>query len=60
MVSRQTADIADTLHLRTLPWQPFFGFLCMGAHWRHLANMTEPSMFGGDAALMSNYFDHLL
>jgi len=25
----------------------------------HLANMTEPSMCGGDAALPSNYFDHL-
>jgi len=23
----------------------------MGAHWRHLANTTEPSMCGGDAAL---------
>ena len=22
-----------------------------GAHWRHLANMTEPSVCGGDAAL---------
>jgi len=33
-----------------LPWQPFFGFLYMGAHWRHLANTTEPPMCGGDAA----------
>jgi len=31
-----------------------------GAHWRHLANAIEPSMFGGDAAFLSNYFDHLL
>jgi len=23
----------------------------MGAHWRNLANTTEPSMYGGDAAL---------
>jgi len=23
----------------------------MGAHWRHLANMTEPSMCGGNVAL---------
>jgi len=30
------------------------------AHWRNLANMTEPSMCGGDAAFLSNYFDHLL
>jgi len=28
-----------------------FGFLYMGAHWRHLKNMTEPFMYGGDAAL---------
>ena len=25
--------------------------LCMGAHRRHLANTTEPSVCGGDAAL---------
>ena len=31
-----------------------------GAHWRNLANKIEPSLCGGDAALMSNYFDHLL
>jgi len=28
-----------------------FGFLYMGAHWRHLKNTTELSMCGGDAAL---------
>ena len=28
------------------------GSMCyMGAHWRHLANTTEPSVCGGDAAL---------
>jgi len=26
-------------------------FYTWGAHWRHLANTTEPSMCGGDAAL---------
>ena len=31
-----------------------------GAHWRYLANTTEPSIFGGDAAFLSNYVDHLL
>ena len=36
-------------------WLSIYG----GAHWRHLANTTEPSMCGGDAAL-SNYFDDLL
>ena len=30
-----------------------------GAHWRNLANTTESSMCGGDAAFLSNYFDHL-
>jgi len=30
-----------------------------GAQWRHLANTTEPSMCGGNAAFLSNYFDHL-
>ena len=32
-------------------WQPFLAFFIWGARWRHLANTTEPSMFGGDAAL---------
>jgi len=31
-----------------------------GAHWRHLANTFELSMCGGDAAFLSNYFDHLI
>jgi len=26
-------------------------FYIWGAHWRHLANTTEPSVWGGDAAL---------
>ena len=30
-----------------------------GAHWRHLANTSESSMCGGDAASLSNYYDHL-
>ena len=37
----------------------FLAFYIWGAHSRHLANTTEPSMCGGDAAL-SNYFDDLL
>jgi len=28
-----------------------FPFCIWNAHWRHLANTTEPSMCGGDAAL---------
>ena len=31
-----------------------------GSHWRNLANTTEPSMCGGDAAFTLYYFDHLL
>jgi len=31
-----------------------------GAHCCHLANTTELSMCGGDAAFLSTYFDHLL
>jgi len=30
-----------------------------GAHWRHLANTTEPSMCGGDAVFLSDYSDQL-
>ena len=29
----------------------FLAFYMWGAHWRHLATTTEPSMCGGDAAL---------
>jgi len=29
----------------------FLAFYIWGAHWRHLANKTEPSVCGGDAAL---------
>jgi len=32
----------------------------MGAHWRNLANTIEPFVRGGEAAFLSNYFDHLL
>ena len=32
----------------------------LDAHWRNLANSTEPFMWRGDAAFMSNYFDHNL
>jgi len=30
-----------------------------GTRWCHMANTIEPCMCGGDAALLSNYFDHL-
>jgi len=29
-----------------------------GAHWRNPANTTEKSMCSGDAAFLSNHFDH--
>jgi len=34
-------------------------FAIWSAYWRYLANMTEPFMSVGDAAFLSNYFDHL-
>jgi len=38
--------------LRVVAMATIFGSLYIwGAHWRHMANTTEPSMYGGDAAL---------
>jgi len=51
VVGRQNGDIASTLHLGTVLWQPFFGFLLWGAHWCQLANASEPFMCGSDATL---------
>jgi len=34
-------------------------YIRWGLHWRHLGNTIEPSMCGGDAAFLSNYFDQL-
>jgi len=51
VVDRQNADIADFLHIRDVVMANTFGFLYMGSHWRHLANTTEQSVYGGDAAL---------
>jgi len=48
VVGRWNADIADTLHLRVVVMATIFW---LSAHWRHLANTTEPSICGGDAAL---------
>jgi len=50
VVSRQKADIADTLHLRNVVMATSF-WIYMGTHLRHLVNRTEPSICGGDAAL---------
>ena len=52
MVDRQNADTADTLHLRDVAMANIFlAFYIRGAHLRHAANTTEPSVCGGDAAL---------
>ena len=40
--------------------RPRKGVLHGGAHWRHLAHMTELSFFRRRCGLLSNYFDHLL
>jgi len=37
--------------LRDVAMATIFGFLYMGCTLRHLANTTEPSVCGGDAAL---------
>jgi len=49
VAGQQNADIADTLQLRD--GKHFLAFCICGAHWRHLANTSEPSMCSGDAAL---------
>jgi len=51
VVGQQNADIAGTLQLRDVAMATIFGFLYMGTHWRHLANLTESSMCACDAAL---------
>jgi len=48
VVSRQNAD----MRLKDVATATFFlAFYMWAAHWRHLANTTEPSVCGGDAAL---------
>jgi len=44
-------DIADFEVRRHVVTSTTLAFYIWGAHWRHLANMTEPSICGGDAAL---------
>ena len=48
MVDRQNADSA---HRGRCRGNHFLAFCIWGAHWRQLANATEPSVCGGDAAL---------
>jgi len=59
VVGRQNADIAVTLHLRSVAVATIFGFLYIwGAHWRHLAHTTEPSICGGDMTLCQITLTH--
>jgi len=51
VVGQQNADITDTLQLRDIAMATTFGFLYMGAYWRHLTNTTEPSVCCGDVTL---------
>jgi len=41
----------EACHEDILPWQPFFGFLCMRCTLCHLVNTTEPSVCGSYVAL---------
>ena len=50
MVGQQNAYVADTLELRD--GNLFLAFYIWGAYWPHLANTTEPSVCGGNAALV--------
>ena len=43
-------DIADFEVLRDVAMATILAFYVWGAHWRQLANTTEPSMCGGHAA----------
>jgi len=52
VVCRQNADITDTLHIGDVAMATIFRLSAYGsAHWLHLANTSEPSVCGGDAAL---------
>jgi len=56
------AKMAEPIEIPSALWTPVGPrkhVLQGGAHWHHLANTTEPSVCGGDAAFLSNYFDHL-
>jgi len=53
--TRSQSDLAaDSTGTVQMP----IGYARSGAHWRNLANTTEPFVFG--CGLISNYFGHLL
>jgi len=53
VVGRQNAEIADTRPASKgrCHGNNFLAFYIWGAHWHHLANTSEPSICGSDAAL---------
>jgi len=51
VVGQQNADIADSLQLRDGHGNHFLLYYIWCVHCRHLANTTEPSVYGGNAAL---------
>jgi len=51
---------AKTAEPIEMPFDVWIPVITWGSHWRNLAHTIEPSMFGGDAAFLSNYFNHLL
>jgi len=52
VVKLSDEDIAKIKCLRVVGMETIFlSFYIWGAHWCHLANTTEPSMCGRDAAL---------
>ena len=55
----KTAELIEMLFGMWTRVGPGKDILDESAHWRHLANAIEPSMCGGDAVFLSNYFDYL-
>ena len=53
-------DIAEIEILTDVAIATILAFYIWGAHWRHLANTTEPSLCGGGVALCQITFDYLL
>jgi len=51
VVKLSDEDIANFEVRRDVAMATTLAFYICGAHWRHVANMTAPSMCGADAAL---------
>jgi len=50
-VKQSNEDTADFEVLRDVAMAAIFWLSMWGAHWCHLANMTEPSICSGDTVL---------